>query len=269
MHGSSFSARARLSALGLRPRRGLSQSFLDDPAVADAIVHAAALDQGVDEVLEVGPGLGVLTQGLVRAARRVVAVEVDARLSDALRGEVHDVEVLTADVLKVDVRTLFKDGFVVVANLPYHITSPAIRHLLAARPKRMVVMTQREVAERIAAPPGQLSALSVIVQVQASAEIVLKVPKTAFYPQPKVDSAVLLLQPGTEPALPYEQVNAFEELVHAGFKQPRKVVGNSLAEGLGIPKREALQRLQDAGIEPGLRPQDVGIEDWARLFEMQ
>ncbi|HET6319720.1 MAG TPA: rRNA adenine N-6-methyltransferase family protein, partial [Chloroflexota bacterium] len=122
---------------------------------------------------------------------------------------------------------------------------------------------------RIAAPPGALSALSVIIQVQASAEVVLTVPKTAFYPQPKVDSAVLLLERHAEPPVPSDRMRQFEELVHAAFKQPRKLVGNSLANGLGITKPEAVEILKQAGIGPNVRPQDVAIQDWVRLFEMR
>ncbi len=262
------SSRQRLRQLGLRPRRGLSQSFLDDGHVADAIVRAAALNARTDEVLEVGPGLGVLTERLVKAARHVVAIELDEQLAEWLQAQLPSVNVISADVLKVDVPTL-GGPFVVVANLPYHITSPAIRHLLAAKPSRMVVMTQKEVAQRIAAPVGQLSALAVIVQAQAIAKIVLNVPKTAFYPQPKVDSAVLVLTPRQEPPVTGDKLERFEELVHAGFKQPRKQLGNSLAEGLGVEKLEAVERLEKAGILPSRRPQELAVDEWVTLFEAQ
>jgi 16S rRNA (adenine1518-N6/adenine1519-N6)-dimethyltransferase len=225
------------------------------------------LDPRVDEVLEVGPGLGVLTERLIRKARRVIAVELDRSLAEWLRGEYPSVEVLNADILGLDLPALFGGPFVAVANLPYHITSPAIRHLLAAQPKRAVVMTQLEVAERIAAGPGNLGALSVIVQVQAEARIVLRVPRTAFYPQPKVDSAVLLLEPHARRLLVAEHVPAFAELVHAGFKQPRKQLGNSLADGLGVAKPAALELLRRTGIEPVRRPQQLTIDEWLRLFE--
>jgi 16S rRNA (adenine1518-N6/adenine1519-N6)-dimethyltransferase len=237
--------------------------------VADEVVRLAHLDPGRDDVLEVGPGLGVLTQRLVRAARRVVAVELDRQLAGWLRTQMASasLEVLEADVLRVDVAAIFDGPFVVVANLPYHITSPAIRQLLAAHPRRMVVMTQREVAERIAAPPGEMSALSVIVQARAAAAIALRVPGAAFYPRPKVDSAVLVLEPRASPAISPEQEQEFEALVHAGFKQPRKQLANSLADGLGVARSEALVRLRQAGIEPTVRPQELSVEDWVRLFE--
>jgi 16S rRNA (adenine1518-N6/adenine1519-N6)-dimethyltransferase len=239
--------------------------------VADAIVRAGRLDRARDDVLEVGPGLGILTERLVRVARRVVAIELDAQLADWLRTEFAEapLEVLRANVLEVNLSVLFDQPFVVVANLPYHITSPAVRQLLAAQPKRLVVMTQREVAERISAPPGELSALSVIVQVQATTKIVLHVPSSAFYPRPNVDSAVLLLEPHAQPPIARDAMPAFAELVHAGFKQPRKQLGNSLADGLTVTKPEALALLQRAGIEPVRRPHQLTIDDWVRLFEVR
>jgi 16S rRNA (adenine1518-N6/adenine1519-N6)-dimethyltransferase len=257
-----------LRALGLRPRRGLSQSFLDDPATAEAIVRAAELDASTDDVLEVGPGLGVLTEHLVRGARRVVAIELDAQLADALRAAgLERLEVHTADVLQTDIGTLFSEPFVVVANLPYHITSPAIRHLLAARPKRLIVMVQREVGERITAGQGELSSLAVSIQVQASVRVVRRVPRTAFYPAPKVDSVVLRLEPLASPPIAAVDLPAFVQQVQAGFKQPRKQLGNSLADGLDVDKPRAVELLRAAGIDPMRRPQELSIAEWVRLFE--
>lgn len=231
-------------------------------------MRAARLDPSRD-VLEVGPGLGVLTQRLVHAARHVIAVELDEQLAELLRNEFPSAEVLHADVLQTDVRKLFDGAFVVVANLPYNITSPALRRLLAASPERLVVMVQKEVAERIAAPAGQLSALAVIVQAQASAEIVLRVPNTAFYPRPKVDSAVLLLEPRAKSLVQRADVAEFEGFVHAGFKQPRKQLANSLSDGLAIAKAEAVQLLEKVGIDPSRRPHELAVEEWVRLFEMR
>jgi 16S rRNA (adenine1518-N6/adenine1519-N6)-dimethyltransferase len=265
VHGHLSEARARLRALGLRPRRGLSQSFLDDGQVAATIVRAARLDRDHSEVLEVGPGLGILTERLVRSARRVVAIELDAQLAQAVRDiGAANLEVLTADVLRTDVRALFRAPFVVVANLPYHITSPALRHLLDARPQRLVVMTQLEVAERITARPGQMSALAVAIQAQAAVQLIMRVPRTAFFPRPKVDSAVLLLEPLSVPML--ADVPAFVRLVQAGFRQRRKQLGNSLAEGLQIDKAAAIELLDKAAIEPSRRPQELTLDDWVRLF---
>ena len=270
MHGQS--ARGRLRALGLRPTKRLSQSFLDDAGVAAAIVKAAAL-QPSEEVLEVGPGLGVLTERLRQAAKRVVAVEIDPDLATALRVEFNGANVVvhTADVLKIEPSSFFEAPFVVVANLPYHITSPALRHLLAAGPpfaSRLVVMVQAEVAARIAAEPGEMSSLAVAIQAQARVRIVRRVPAAAFFPRPKVDSAVLLIEPlpDQERAIPRNELAEFVALVQAGFKQPRKKLMNSLAEGLGTPKQDALARLVKTDIDPARRPQELAVTDWVRLY---
>lgn len=220
-----------------------------------------------------GPGLGVLTERLARVAHRLVAVEIDPELAGALRVEFDgaNVTVHTEDVLKVDPSSFFDAPFVVVANLPYHITSPAIRHLLASGPPfaaRLVVMVQAEVAARIAAAPGDMSSLAVAIQAQARVRIGRRVPAAAFFPKPKVDSTVLLLEPlaDAERLIPRAELSKFVELVQAGFKQPRKKLVNSLAGGLGSSKQAAADLLATAGIDPSLRPQDLAIADWARLY---
>jgi 16S rRNA (adenine1518-N6/adenine1519-N6)-dimethyltransferase len=240
--------------------------------VAAAIVKAAAL-QPAEEVLEVGPGLGVLTERLASAAKRVVAVEIDPELARALRVEFGEttVTVHTEDVLKVDPASFFEAPFVVVANLPYHITSPALRHLLAAGPpfaSRLVVMVQAEVATRIAAQPGDMSSLAVAIQAQARVWIGRRVPASAFFPRPKVDSAVLMLEPLPDAERPIRrnELAQFVTLVQAGFKQPRKKLVNSLAEGLVAPKPAALELLTRANIDPSVRPQELAVTDWVRLY---
>jgi 16S rRNA (adenine1518-N6/adenine1519-N6)-dimethyltransferase len=266
------SSRARLRTLGLRPRKSLSQSFLDDQHVAEAIVRAAELDASQD-VLEVGPGLGVLTERLAQVSRSVVAIEIDLVLAEWLRTELTcgNLRVVTADVLQVEPASYFEAPFVVVANLPYHVTSPALRHLLNAGPpfaSRLVVMVQAEVAERIAAPAGDMSALAVTIQAQANVRILRRVPASAFYPPPKVDSAVLRVEPLAESDRPIAraEIADFTKLVQAGFKQPRKKLVNSLAEGLGSPKAVAAELLSTVGIDPSLRPQALTVEDWVRLY---
>jgi 16S rRNA (adenine1518-N6/adenine1519-N6)-dimethyltransferase len=251
-----------LRALGLRPRRRLSQSFLEDERVAAAIVRAARLDASSD-VLEVGPGLGVLTRRLARVARRVVAVELDEQLAQLLDGD--NVTIVNADVLAIDPAEYFNEPYTVVANLPYHITSPALRHLLSSGPpfaRRLVVMVQAEVAERIAAQPGDMSALAVAIQAQARVSIARRVPASAFYPRPKVDSAVVVLEPRENASRDAK----FVEFVQAGFKQPRKTLANSLADGLDIPKSAAIELLTRGGIDPNKRPEALRVDDWMRLF---
>jgi 16S rRNA (adenine1518-N6/adenine1519-N6)-dimethyltransferase len=201
----------------------------------------------------------------------VVAVELDSALADALRVEMPDVTVVNEDVLTFEPSAYFLEPFTVVANLPYHITSPALRHLLSSGPpfaQRLVVMVQAEVAERISAQPGAMSALAVGIQSQARTRLVRNVPREAFYPRPNVDSAVVVLEPLCEPdrLVHRDEIEAFVGLVQAGFKQPRKTLANSLSEGLGVSRGEAVARITSVGIEPSLRPQVLAVEDWARLF---
>jgi len=263
------SSRSALRELGLRPRKRLSQSFLEDRAVAAAIVRAARLNR-TEDVLEVGPGLGALTTRLSAVARRVVAVEIDPDLAAQLP-RAANLTVVTADVLQFEPATVFSDDFVVVANLPYHITSPALRHLLASGPpfaSRLLLMVQTEVAQRIAAQPGDMSALAVAIQAQARVEIVQRVPAAAFYPRPKVDSAVLRLQPlaDNERPITRQELEPFVAFVQGGFKQPRKTLANSLADGLHITKTDATQQLVRAGLDPSKRPETLTVDEWARLF---
>jgi 16S rRNA (adenine1518-N6/adenine1519-N6)-dimethyltransferase len=261
---------ALLRYLGLRPRKGLSQSFLVDRRVCATIVRSAELN-ATDEVLEIGPGLGVLTAELVRQAGHVVAVELDRQLAaalPALLGGPPNLAVVQADALAVDPGTLFAGDYKLVANLPYHITSPVLMRALQAarRPRLVVVMVQREVAERIAAQPGDLSYLAVAVQLYAVPRIVRPVPAAAFYPRPRVESAVLRLDVRPAPAAVPEAPAALLRLVQAGFKQPRKQLRNSLAEGVGCRPAEAEAWLRAAAVDPTRRPQTLTLAEWAGLY---
>jgi 16S rRNA (adenine1518-N6/adenine1519-N6)-dimethyltransferase len=235
------------------------------------IVRAAELESTTD-VLEVGPGLGIMTRELTQRARRVVAVELDAQLAQALEDEhISNLTLVVHDVLTFEPASYFEVPYVVVANLPYHITSPALRHLLGAGPpfaQRLVVMVQAEVAERIAARPGEMSALAVAIQAQAQVTLVRRVPAAAFYPRPKVDSAVLVLEPLADDARPVPrcELAAFTRLVQAGFKQPRKTLVNSLSDGLNLTRAVAAERLAQAAIDSGQRPQALAVADWVRLY---
>lgn len=270
--------RSLLRRYGLRPRKGLGQHFLADPGALGRIVDAAELAPS-DVVLEVGPGLGVLTDALARGAGRVVAVEVDpmmrAVLADVLAGR-HNVEVVAADVLDVEPADLLglgpgaagrQDGYKVVANLPYHITSAVLRHLLEARvrPEIAVVMVQREVADRILAEPGRMSILAVAVQLYARPSRVATVLAGAFYPRPKVDSAVVRLDVYPEPRVAVADAAPFFRVVRAGFGQKRKQLKNSLAAGLRLGASDAAAALAAAGIEATRRAETLAIEEWAVL----
>jgi 16S rRNA (adenine1518-N6/adenine1519-N6)-dimethyltransferase len=259
---------ALLRRLGLRPRKRFSQSFLVDPRLPEQIVRAADV-AATDEILEIGPGLGVLTRALAARAARVVAVELDRDLARALPRLVpENVLVVPGDALRLDPGEHFAAGYKLVANLPYQITSPVLFRYLDIRPRPglLVVMVPQEVAERISARPGRLSYLGVAVQSVAAARILRRVPPGAFFPRPKVDSAVLRLDPLPTPLVPEERRPGFLKLVQAGFAQPRKQLANSLAQGLGVPKGEALALLARAGIPPDRRPQELDLDEWRQLF---
>lgn len=264
-------AAALLRHLGLRPRKRWSQSFLIDSHALDSIVRAADLEPG-EEVLEVGPGLGALTARLAERASRVVAVEIDPELVSAL-GRVIDrpnVTIVHGDILRFDPTAHVLGPYKVVANLPYNITSPTImRFLTEVKPPTLMVVTiQQEVAERIAARAGQMSYLSVAVQLLADANIIRVIPPSAFYPPPKVHSAVLRLRVREQPRVAVNDVAAYLKLVQAGFTQPRKQLANSLAQGLGWSRAEVVDVLRRAEVDPTRRPQHLTQEDWQRISEV-
>jgi 16S rRNA (adenine1518-N6/adenine1519-N6)-dimethyltransferase len=255
----------------LRPRKGLSQNFLTDPEALDAIVAAADLVSG-DRVVEVGPGLGVLTRRLLAAGASVLAVELDPGLAHFLRrelGSVEGFELIEADALGLHPREMFPgEPFKLVANIPYHITSPLLHAFLEGdRPPTLtVLLVQLEVAERVAAPPGQMSYLSVFVQNVADAEVVARVPPEAFEPAPSVDSAVLRLRSRKSPAVPVgERREPFYRVVQAGFRQRRKQVHNGLSRELPVEREAVEAALATCSVAPDRRPQTLSVDEWACL----
>jgi 16S rRNA (adenine1518-N6/adenine1519-N6)-dimethyltransferase len=267
---------ALLRQLGLKARRGLSQSFLTDVGVTRQIASAADLTAD-DDVLEVGPGLGILTQTLARRARRVVAFELDRDLAAALPSLVpENVQIVQGDALKLDPAEYLSSPYKIVANLPYQITSPFLFRYLSIdpTPSVLVLMVQREVAERMTARPGDLSYLAVAVQAAARPRIVRLVPAGAFHPRPRVESAVIKLEPLVDPLVSPDQRHDFLELVRAGFGQPRKQLLNSLEQGLGQGSGTAWSRsavrdlLEGAGVNSERRPQELRLEEWRTLFEV-
>ena len=287
----------------LDPKKSLGQNFLVDESHLARIAAAADLSPA-DTVLEIGPGLGVLTRHLAAQAGRVVAVELDDRLIPVLQELFADqphVSFVHADILQVDPASLIADDKVtrwqgdkvivgpspqspvpspqspvpnpqsppykVVANLPYYITSAVLRHLLEASqpPTLAVVMVQREVAQRIVAGPGDMSLLAIGVQFYAEAKIVQKVPAGAFHPRPKVDSAVLRLDVRPQPLVADAQPAWYFEVVRAGFGQKRKQLRNSLAAGLGISKETTEAGLIAAGIDPSRRAETLSLAEWGAL----
>ncbi len=267
--------RALLRELEVRPTKGLGQNFLTDRRVVARIADAAGLAAGATAV-EVGPGLGVLTGELldrVGPSGRVVAVEVDRRLAAYVReqfGGHPALAVVEADVLTRAPETLVPGAgpYSLVANLPYSITSAVLRHFLDStrRPAQLVVMVQREVAERIVARPPAMSLLAVAVQFYGEAAIALRVGRGAFVPVPRVDSAVVRVAVRERPPLPEAEIPRFFALVAAGFGQRRKQLANSLAAGLALPKERLAPLLAAAGVSPDRRAETLDVAEWLGLY---
>lgn len=271
---SSAQVKRLLRQLGVRPRKSLGQHFLTDEAVLETIVEAAELSPQ-DTVIEVGPGLGVLTVQLARRAGSVVAVELDTRLASLLKhrlSSLRNVCVVNVDILEVSLSQLLKgkNDYKVVANLPYYITSPVLRHFVESspRPSLMVVMVQKEVGEAIVAAPGKMSLLAVSLQLYARPRIVARVASRSFYPQPKVDSVILRLDLLSEPAVPVADLKDFLEVVRCGFSSPRKQLHNSLAQGLRMKSSQVVELLRKAGVESQRRAETLSLVEWSRVYEV-
>jgi 16S rRNA (adenine1518-N6/adenine1519-N6)-dimethyltransferase len=263
--------RRLLGAERLRPRKALSQNFLTDAVALDTIVEAAELKAG-DRVVEIGPGLGVLTRRLLAAGASVLAVELDPRLAAWLRRELGSLpgfELIEADALAVHPRDCFPgEPFKLVANIPYHITSPLLHAFLDGErpPLLTVLLVQAEVAERVAAPPGRMSYLSVFVQNVTDAEVVARVPAAAFEPSPKVDSAVLRLRRRDRPTVPAgPEREVLYRVVQAGFRQRRKQLHNALRRELPLPPGTLDAVLDACGVDPERRAQTLRLDEWACL----
>jgi 16S rRNA (adenine1518-N6/adenine1519-N6)-dimethyltransferase len=276
-HLGQQAVRRELGHAGIAARHALSQNFLADAEVLETIVREADAAPR-RRIIEVGPGLGTLTAELLAVGAAVTAVELDARLAAYLRerfraamhqepGTTGSLRLVEADVLDLDPPDLVAEPYEVVANLPYHITSPVLHLFLGSRvrPERMVLMVQREVAERLAAAPGEMSYLSVFVQYHAAVRIARHVPASAFEPEPEVESAVVVLEPR-----PRSLAAADEEwlwrVVQAGFRERRKMIHNVLPRQLpGATPELVGVALREVGIEPTRRPQTLSVEEWIAL----
>jgi 16S rRNA (adenine1518-N6/adenine1519-N6)-dimethyltransferase len=265
---------ALLKRFGLRPRFSLGQNFLQDNHSLQEIVRLADILPS-DDVLEIGPGLGNLTRYLALAAHHVTAVELDRDLFPLLEAVVapyRNVTLVQADILDVNPTALMdRPGYLVVANIPYYITSAVLRHLLesAGRPRRLVLTMQEQVARRICAVPGKMSLLALSVQVYGNPEIVAYIPAEAFFPAPKVDSAVLRVEILPEPLISIALLDTFFTLIKAGFSQKRKTLRNSLSGGLGIAPAEAEKMLAAAGIDPIRRAETLSLGEWGILCKVK
>lgn len=262
-----------LKKYGLRPHKGLGQNFLQDSVALEKIVSAAEI-QRTDTVLEIGPGLGSLTRYLAASAKEVVAVELDQHLLPPLQtilAAYSNVRLVHGDILELSPSNLVRDhNYIVVANIPYYITSAVIRHLLESpsKPRRIVLTVQKEVAQRICEGPGDMSLLALSVQVYGKPRIAAHIPAGAFVPSPNVDSAVLVIEIYSEPRIPRELLDTFFRLIKAGFSQKRKTLRNALSSGLSIPASDAADTLTRADIDPMRRAETLSIEEWQRLSEI-
>jgi len=259
----------------IRPKKRLGQHFLHDPRHLRRIVDAADL-QPEDVVLEIGPGTGTLTRYLLDRSGHVVAVEVDERLVQLLRetfGSSPKLTLVHGDILSLDPGALIREAvgeakpYKVVANLPYYITSAIVRHLLESdpRPQTLVLTVQKEVAQRMVARPPRMNLLAVSVQFYGEPRLVHTIPRGAFRPRPRVDSAVVRIDVLPEPRVSVPSPEAFFQVVRAGFGQKRKQLRNALAAGLRLPPEEVERMLQEVGIDPKRRAETLSLEEWARL----
>jgi len=259
-----------MKKFGIRPSKSLGQNFLQDDLALEKIVDAADI-QPSDDILEIGPGIGNLTRRLAVKAHSVTAVELDRKLFPALESVVSpfkNVRLVQGDILQLKPLSLIESpDYLVVANIPYYITSPILRHLLESggHPSRMIMTVQKEVAERICEKPGRMSILSLSVQVYGEPRIVAYIPANAFYPPPKVDSALLRVNIYPEPCIPASRIGVFFKFIRAGFSQKRKTLRNSLSGGLGISASESERILEKAGIDPMRRAETLSIDEWNKL----
>jgi 16S rRNA (adenine1518-N6/adenine1519-N6)-dimethyltransferase len=261
---------------GFTFKKGLGQNFLTSPSVLEDIVDAAEIDSGV---IEVGPGFGVLTRELAANADKVVTIEIDERLLDVLEYTLSDfdnVKIINDDILKLDLHKLLAEEFPnqkvsIAANLPYYITTPIITKLLEERLpiKNIVVMVQKEVAERLQAKPAtkDYGAITLLCRYYTEPEIITNVPAGLFVPPPKVDSAVLRLKILDKPRVEVKDEKIFFRTVKAAFSQRRKTLLNCLASNFSIPKDELTEIMESAGIEPNRRGETLDIDEFAKLAD--
>ena len=263
-----------LASYDLRARKGLGQNFLVDGGILKKIAAAAELTP-TDTVIEVGPGLGVLTETLVEQAGKVIAIELDNHLAEILKAHFSDsnkITIINEDVLKVNpVDILGKQtDYKVVANLPYYITSAVIRHFLEAsvQPTMMILMVQKEVAKQITACPGEMSLLSVSVQLYGKPTLISSVSAHCFYPAPNVDSAILKIAVYPQAKVQTNDITGFFDIVRAGFSANRKQLVNSLSNGLKVPKTDIMPLLAKAGIDLQRRAETLTIDEWGVLYKV-
>ncbi len=263
---------ALLAKYDIRPSKGLGQNFLSNIDVLNKIIDEAHITKE-DVVLEIGPGLGSLTRQLAQQAKQVIAVELDRKMMAPLEevlAPFNNVTVIQDDILKVDLDEVIPmGGYKVVANIPYYITSAVIRQLLEAekKPTTVVLTVQKEVAQRMCAVPNEMNLLAVSVQVYGTPRFATTIPAGAFYPVPKVDSAVICVELFEEPILRDDMTAFFFSIVKAGFSQRRKTLRNTISAGMHWEKAVVEQELKAASVDPMRRAETLSIEEWVKITE--
>lgn len=259
-----------LKKYGIKPSRGLGQNFLIDKGVVKKVIEAAELSSE-DIVLEIGPGLGNLTQELTKRVGSVIAVEKDEKMVEILRENLKDfknLEIIQGDILKSEVPSLKSQRYKIVANLPFYLTAPVIRKFLEIEnpPKEMVLMVQKEVGQKICAKPPKMSILAVSVQFYAMPKIIAYISKKSFWPQPKVDSTIIKISNLKTQNLKLNK-DLFFKIVKAGFSHPRKQLINNLSGGLKLDKEKIKNWLWENNIQSNQRAETLNVEEWIKLTE--
>jgi len=257
----------------MKPKKSLGQNFLRDKKVLEKIIASAELSSD-DLVIEIGPGEGVLTEKLAEKVSKVLAVEIDQNLIPVLQKKFDknkNVEIIHEDILKINLSEIFKKlkttNYKLIANIPYYITSKIIRLFLELEnpPIEMILMTQKEVAERIVEKPGKMSLLSVSVQYYAQPKILFAVSRNSFFPVPEVDSAVIKIGDIQKKKESQEEIKKFFRIVKAGFSAKRKTLINNLSNSLHLEKNIVEEKLKLAGLKSTVRAQELSIENWKKL----
>lgn len=261
-----------LERYDIKPKKGLGQNFMHDPNMLDKIVATAGVTN-LDTVLEIGPGTGTLTARLALVARQVIAVEVDERMYDILFDQFEHstkIRLILQDILRTDLSVLMGDEpYIVVANVPYYITSAILQHLFESKtpPHRVTIVLQYEVAERIIAKPesGDMSLLAVSVQFYGQPKLVSRLNKALFWPRPEVDSALMRIDTYEKPPVDVPSAREFFRVVKAGFSQKRKQLRNAISAGMHMTNTQADVYLTGANIDPQRRAETLSLEEWAAL----
>jgi 16S rRNA (adenine1518-N6/adenine1519-N6)-dimethyltransferase len=280
----------------MKPQKSLGQNFLRDKTVLEKIIRAADLTVH-DSVIEVGPGEGALTKELMKHTNKIICIEKDRALAETIARNFqlpminlqsisndqnyqfpNEYGIISGDILAINLPELIEknhfQNYKVTANIPYYITSPIIQLFLETKypPKEMILMVQKEVAERICAGPGQMSILAVAVQYYARAELLFPVDRNSFWPAPEVDSAVIRITPRSTPSPPAPLPSTgeggskeFFRVVRAGFSAKRKTLANNLANSFQLDRKSAEEALKKAGLEPNVRAQELSVDDWKKL----